>query len=62
MLLKYLFLGVLVAHYLQSVSKNVALGAELVYQKLSPQHGGQTAYTSLAARYTGNIPLITYHM
>lgn len=46
--------GVIVAHYLQSVTKNLALGAELVYQRMGPQHGGQTAFTSLAARYAGS--------
>lgn len=46
--------GVMVAQYLQSVSKNLALGAELVYQKMSAQQGGQSAFTSLAARYSGN--------
>lgn len=45
--------GVFLAHYLQSVTRNLALGAELVYQRMLPQQGGQAAFTSLAARYTG---------
>lgn len=47
-------LGVIVAHYLQAVTKDLALGAELVYQRMGPQHGGHSAFTSLAARYSGN--------
>ncbi|KAK7593028.1 hypothetical protein V9T40_007780 [Parthenolecanium corni] len=46
--------GVFVAHYLQSVTKNLALGAELIYQRMGAQHGGPTAFTSLAARYNGS--------
>ncbi|CAH0396176.1 unnamed protein product [Bemisia tabaci] len=46
--------AVLVAHYLQSVTSNVALGAELAYQ-CSPQiPGGHIALVSGAAKYTGS--------
>lgn len=49
--------GVFVAHYLQNVTKNLALGAECIYQRMGAQHGGPTALTSLAARYTGEFLL-----
>uniref|UniRef100_A0A069DSL0 Putative mitochondrial import receptor subunit tom40 isoform 1 n=1 Tax=Panstrongylus megistus TaxID=65343 RepID=A0A069DSL0_9HEMI len=46
--------GVFVGHYLQSVSKNLDLGAELAYQRSPQLPGSQIAVTSLAARYTGS--------
>lgn len=46
--------GVIVAHYLQSVSKNIDLGAEVAYQRTPQLPGSQYAVTSLAARYNGS--------
>ncbi|XP_076028330.1 translocase of outer membrane 40 [Oratosquilla oratoria] len=46
--------GVAVAHYLQQVSKKVALGTELAYQYGAQVPGGQIAVHSLAFRYTGD--------
>jgi len=45
--------GVLVCHYLQSVTKHVDLGAEVAYQKNHQLPGSQAAITTLSARYTG---------
>lgn len=45
--------GVLVGHYLQSVSKRADLGAELAYQYGPQVPGGEIAVLSLAGRYTG---------
>ncbi|GLG95373.1 hypothetical protein R5R35_013733 [Gryllus longicercus] len=45
--------GVIVAHYLQSVSKSIALGAELAYQYGPNVPGGEIAVLSAAARYSG---------
>ncbi|CAG4985180.1 unnamed protein product [Colias eurytheme] len=44
--------AVVVGHYLQSVSKRLALGAELVYQSSARVMGGEIAIVSAAARYT----------
>lgn len=44
--------SVFVGHYLQSVTKRLALGAELVYQSGMRVMGGEIAITSAAARYT----------
>lgn len=52
-------LGVLVGHYLQSVSKNADLGAELAYQYGPQVPGGEIAVLSLAGRYSGNLLLLT---
>ncbi|NXY22625.1 TOM40 protein, partial [Atrichornis clamosus] len=41
--------GILVAHYLQSVTPNLALGGELVYHRRPGEEG---AVLSLAGRYT----------
>ncbi|XP_066991195.1 mitochondrial import receptor subunit TOM40 homolog 1 [Anabrus simplex] len=46
--------GVVVAHYLQSVTKSVALGAELAYQYGPSVPGGEIAVLSAAGRYTGD--------
>ncbi|XP_013881104.1 mitochondrial import receptor subunit TOM40B [Austrofundulus limnaeus] len=43
--------GIIVAHYLQSVTPAVALGAELVYHRRPGEEG---AVTSLVGRYTGS--------
>ncbi|KAL1139399.1 hypothetical protein AAG570_006383 [Ranatra chinensis] len=51
--------GVAVAHYLQSVTKSIALGAEIAYQRNPQIPGGQIAVVSLAARYTGNDYTLT---
>lgn len=45
--------GVLVGHYLQSVSKNADLGAELAYQYGPQVPGGEIAVLSIAGRYSG---------
>lgn len=47
--------GVAVTHYLQQVTKNVALGTELAYQYGSQVPGGHIAVYSLAGRYTGEL-------
>jgi mitochondrial import receptor subunit TOM40 len=47
--------GLLVTHYLQSVTPSIALGAELVYQYGPTVPGGEIALLSAAARYTGRI-------
>lgn len=44
--------AVFVGHYLQSVTKRLALGTELVYQSGARVMGGEIAITSAAARYT----------
>lgn len=44
--------AVFVLHYLQSVTKRLALGAELIYQSGARVMGGEIAFTSAAARYT----------
>lgn len=44
--------AVLVGHYLQSVTKNLALGTELVYQSGARVMGGEIAIVSAAGRYT----------
>ncbi|VVD05686.1 mitochondrial import receptor subunit TOM40 homolog 1-like [Leptidea sinapis] len=44
--------AVFVGHYLQSVTRRLALGAELVYQSSSRVMGGEIAIASAAARYT----------
>lgn len=46
--------GVLVSHYLQSVTKSIALGAELAYQYGPSVPGGEIAVLSAAGRYTGD--------
>ena len=43
--------GVVVAHYLQSVTKQLALGSELAYQYGPAVPGGEIAVISAAARY-----------
>lgn len=47
--------GVLVGHYLQSVTKQLALGGELAYQYGPAVPGGQMAVMSAAARYAINL-------
>ncbi|XP_005185138.1 mitochondrial import receptor subunit TOM40 homolog 1 [Musca domestica] len=44
--------GVFVGHYLQSVTKNIALGAELAYQYGPNVPGGQITVLSAVGRYT----------
>ncbi|KAI9589371.1 hypothetical protein GQX74_007540 [Glossina fuscipes] len=44
--------GVFVGHYLQSITKSVALGAELAYQYGPNVPGGQIAVVSAVGRYT----------
>jgi len=47
--------GVAVAHYLQSVTKNLALGGELAYQYGRAVPGGEIAVISAAARYQNGL-------
>uniref|UniRef100_T1D4E1 Putative translocase of outer mitochondrial membrane 40 n=1 Tax=Psorophora albipes TaxID=869069 RepID=T1D4E1_9DIPT len=61
--------GVLVAHYLQSVTNRLALGGELAYQYGPQVPGGQIAIMSAAARYatelstwSGTIGLAGIHL
>jgi mitochondrial import receptor subunit TOM40 len=61
--------GVMVAHYLQSVTKQLALGGELAYQYGPAVPGGQVAILSGAAKYgdensiwSGTIGLAGVHM
>uniref|UniRef100_A0A1A9WH28 Mitochondrial import receptor subunit TOM40 n=1 Tax=Glossina brevipalpis TaxID=37001 RepID=A0A1A9WH28_9MUSC len=44
--------GVFVGHYLQSITKSIALGAELAYQYGPNVPGGQIAVVSAVGRYT----------
>lgn len=44
--------GIIVAHYLQSVTPALVLGGELVYHKRPGEEG---TVTSLLGRYTGKI-------
>ncbi|KAI8425834.1 hypothetical protein MSG28_011599 [Choristoneura fumiferana] len=44
--------AVFVGHYLQSVTKRLSLGAELVYQVAARMAGGEIAIASAAGRYT----------
>ena len=46
--------GLLVAHYLQTITSRLALGAELMYQKGMQVPGGEIAIMSLAGRYSGD--------
>lgn len=52
--------GILVAHYLQSITPALTLGGELVYHRRPGEEG---AVTSLLGRYTGKKPLkrLTLH-
>ena len=49
----FLFLGVLVGHYLQKVTENLALGAELVYQRGPNIPGKQMSIYTLGGKYAG---------
>lgn len=44
--------GVMVLHYLQSITTNLALGAEIAYQAGTQIPGGEIAILSAAARYS----------
>ncbi|XP_055352133.1 mitochondrial import receptor subunit TOM40 homolog [Paramacrobiotus metropolitanus] len=46
--------GIVVGQYLQSVTKALALGAELMYQKGTQIPGGHISILSLGAKYTGS--------
>lgn len=61
--------GVMVLHYLQSVTPSLALGGELAYQRGPGVPGGQIALLSAAGRYTngnstfsGSISPSAYHL
>ena len=45
--------GVIVAQYLQNVTKHLVLGTELVYQRGPTVPGNQLAVYTLAGRYSG---------
>ncbi|KAK0048293.1 mitochondrial import receptor subunit TOM40 1 [Biomphalaria pfeifferi] len=45
--------GLLVGHYLQRVTPNLALGAEIMYQRGQQVPGGEIAIMSLASRFSG---------
>lgn len=47
--------GVMVAHYLQAVTKSLSLGGELAYQYGPAVPGGQIAIMSAAARYVSEV-------
>lgn len=47
------FAGVIVSQYLQNVTKNMAVGAEMLYQYGPTVPGNQIAIYTLAGRYTG---------
>ncbi|KAI8425839.1 hypothetical protein MSG28_011604 [Choristoneura fumiferana] len=47
--------AVFVGHYLQSVTKRLSLGAELVYQVAARMAGGEIAIASAAGRYTMDV-------
>lgn len=51
--------GLLVTHYLQSITPSIALGAELVYQYGPSVPGGEIALLSAAARYTGTDTVVS---
>lgn len=48
--------GIVVTHYLQSITPALALGGELVYHHRPGEEG---AVMSLVGRYTGEAQLIT---
>lgn len=49
----FLCTGLLIGHYLQRVTPNLALGAELMYQRGPQLAGGEIAVMSLAGRLKG---------
>lgn len=49
--------GIVVAHYLQSVTPALALGGELVYHRRPGEEG---SVTSLVGRYTGVFQLLPH--
>lgn len=51
--------GIIVAHYLQSISPALALGGELVYHRRPGEEG---AVTSLMGRYTGETHSDPHHL
>lgn len=48
----FCLVGILVAHYLQSLSPALVLGGELVYHR---RPGDEGTVTSFVGRYTGRI-------
>lgn len=58
--------GVLVAHYLQNITKNLDMGAEWIYQRSPSVPGGQMGVITLGGRYargpwtfSGNLTLFS---
>lgn len=45
--------GIVVGQYLQSLTKGLALGAELMYQKGQQIPGGQISILTVGGKYTG---------
>lgn len=52
----FFFSGILVAHYLQSITPALALGGELVYHRRPGEEG---TVTSVLGRYTGESRTLT---
>lgn len=48
--------GIVVCQYLQSVTKAISLGAELMYQKGQQLPGGQVPVLTVGGKYNGNSP------
>lgn len=57
--LLFIDLGVLVTHYLQSITPSLALGGELAYQRGPGVPGGHIAVLSAAGRYTNGESTIS---
>lgn len=53
------FLGLLVLHYLQSITPKLALGGELIYQQGPGIPGGYISILSAAGRYTTGDSIIS---
>lgn len=53
------FLGLMVLHYLQSITPNLALGGELIHQQGPGVPGGHISIISAAGRYTAGDSTIS---
>lgn len=51
--------GIIVTHYLQSITPSLALGGELVYHRRPGEEG---SVMSLVGRYTGEVKVIVEHV
>lgn len=55
--------GVMVAQYLQNVTKRLSLGSELLYQYGQTVPGNEIAIYTLAGRYAGKrVCFISFHI